>query len=122
MATTVPLSKLPPYGFINSEFLEDASTTIPPNFMIDGAPATLVQYRAWVTALAAEIGDVLWPRFDWASGTWQGAAKSKAMALTLADLNLLSCSSPDSTPESMRAARAGRMQTSSRRRTVPMSS
>jgi hypothetical protein len=94
MAKAVTLSKLPPHGFINTEFLDGADTTIPPNFMIAGAPASLAQYQAWVAALADEIADTVWPRYDPASGTWRGGAARKAMALTLADLELLETLKP----------------------------
>lgn len=89
MTQPVALATLPPYGFMNLEFLDGAGTTIPPGFMINGAPASLSQYQAWVTALAGEIGDTLWPLYDWSTGTWRGAATRNAMALTLADFDLL---------------------------------
>jgi hypothetical protein len=83
------IAQIPPYGFINSEWLDGVSNNIPPNFVLGGGPVTVDQYRAWVAALAHDISEHLWPVFDLNAGVWRGSATESAIALTVADFNLL---------------------------------
>lgn len=89
MNESLSISKLPPYGFINSEWMVGLGTAVPPGFELHGSPATVSQFRAWVADLASEIAENLWPMFDRPSGTWRGGAAETAIALTEADLELL---------------------------------
>lgn len=99
MRKTLTIDGLPPYGFINSDWMKGVADSIPPNMLIDGKPAAPASYRRWLNALVAELADHVWPRYDRSSGEWVGRARDRAMALTNADFHLLAQLGPRFTKE-----------------------
>ncbi len=90
MARSITIEQLPPYGFINREWMEDVrETPMPPDFVLGNTKPTQKRYEAWVAALADEIADNLWPVFDRKVRKWRGKATRSAIKLTEADLELL---------------------------------
>lgn len=85
-----PKFALPPYGYVNATYTWDADTRrVPDSFAVNGRPATPLEWRKFAEELVNELADFLWPRFDQPSQTWRGLAEPLAMALTVADLDLL---------------------------------
>jgi hypothetical protein len=62
---------------------------VPDGFAVGGRPGTPLEWRDVVNAIVDELAEFLWPRFDSATGSWQGNAQQTAMALTTADLALM---------------------------------
>lgn len=81
---------LPPYGYMHQGWLRDiALTPVPEGFRVGGILGTAKDYDKFIDDVSNEIADVLWPRYNFATHTWQGKAAAHAEALTAADLKLM---------------------------------
>lgn len=80
----------PPYGYMHTGFQWDIdSDRVPDTFLWQGRPATESEFAAYIHGEARTLADFLWPTYDRPTGRWQGAAEQQAVALTLADLELM---------------------------------
>jgi hypothetical protein len=80
----------PPYGFMHDSYRWDMQlTAVPDNFRIDGRVATADEYTKYIDDEAKEMGDFLWPRYDFSRHAWVGGAVAHAEELTDADLTLM---------------------------------
>jgi hypothetical protein len=82
---------MPPYGYINEEWMYDVRTRrVPVGFRIGGKPVlSEADYTKWLEATVADIAEFLWPQYDQATRAWVGQASKNAWALTIADLDLM---------------------------------
>lgn len=80
----------PAYGYMNREWMFDVETRrVPSTFMVGDRPGTAPEWKAFLDVETIELARMLWPRFDGASSTWQGASVAWMDALTRADLRLM---------------------------------
>lgn len=89
MRRKLQISDLPPYGFINADWMKDARGVPPPDARPGGPNASVEDYPTWFASLVDDLSDRLWPRYDRSTGTWEGKARDTAMDLTLLDMQLM---------------------------------
>lgn len=81
------IDQVPPYGY-----MDDGEWTgigdAPDCMRLEGRKPGHDRYARWVKDLAEELADGVWPLYEPVKGSWKGAARSYAMDLSVADLNL----------------------------------
>lgn len=82
MIRQLDIGALAPYGFLNA-YYDGLDGELPTPLK-----ATPEKFTALVDSLTAALADQIWPQFDLETGSWQGRAKSMAVALTIEDLAL----------------------------------
>lgn len=82
---------LPPWGLMHEAYMaEIANKPIPADCKtLDGQPATLVRWQAWLNQVVDDMATSIWPRYDAAAADWRGTAVAAAPALNDADYRLL---------------------------------
>jgi hypothetical protein len=78
------LQPFPPYGNLARAYAEQIRSPRPPLDFRDAE-----DWRSFIGRLVSEINRVLWPSWDYDTGTWVNEDREKMIALTEADFSIL---------------------------------
>lgn len=82
--------QFPAWGVMHQKHMTDlANAGVPGRFSVSGRDGKPHEWDAYIAREVKLMADFLWPRFNPASGKWEGAAAHNMEALTVADMDLM---------------------------------
>lgn len=84
------VKQFPAWGVMPRHHVRNlAGAGVPSRFTVSGRSGTASEWDAYIEREVELMADFLWPRFNQASGHWEGNAVRHMEALTQADMNLM---------------------------------